>query len=43
MKKTLVEYLGLAGVHHLESETAQRWGKYFNILMMGAVVWLMFQ
>ena len=37
--KKFIKYIGLAGVDENENEAAQRWGKYFNILMMGAVVW----
>ncbi len=37
------QYIGLAGVAYNETNSAKLWGKYFSILLIGAVLWLAFQ
>lgn len=36
-------FIGLAGVAPDETDAAKRVGRYFGILLMGAVLWLMVQ
>lgn len=41
--KKFICLIGLAGVDKSENATAVLWGRYFNIMLMAAVVWLIFQ
>jgi voltage-gated potassium channel len=36
----LINFIGLAGVDEDENPIAVRWGSYFNIVMIGMLVWL---
>ena len=36
-------FIGLAGIADNETHSARLWGKYFGFLLIGAVLWLVFQ